>query len=277
MAALAPATRVAFSRRAWRLTRRTAWDYIPALVFLVLLVLGWEAWVRFYDTKPYVLPGPSRIWEAFLETRSTIPGHVRTTVAEAALGLVFSAVVGVALAVVMALVPFVRRVLYPLMVVSQTIPMVVLAPLLMIWFGFDMTPKVIVVALYGFFPIVVATVDALTRADPEMVGLVRSMGAGRTAVLRHVLIPSALPAFFAGLKIASAYAVLSAVIGEWVGASSGLGVFITRAQTSFRVDRVFVAVAVVALVSIAFFALVHLAARLATPWMYVNDQEEEHS
>jgi ABC-type nitrate/sulfonate/bicarbonate transport system permease component len=95
-------------------------------------------------------------------------------------------------------------------------------------------------------------------------------------VLRHVLLPSALPAFFAGLKIAAAYAVLGAVIGEWVGASSGLGVFITRAQTSFRVDRVFVAVAVVAIVSIALFAAVHIAARLATPWMYVHQSEEEN-
>jgi ABC-type nitrate/sulfonate/bicarbonate transport system permease component len=146
--------------------------------------------------------------------------------------------------------------------------------LLIIWFGFGMTPKVVVVALFGFFPITVSTVDGLLGADRDMVGLVRSMGAGRIAVMRHVLIPSALPSFFAGLKIASAYAVLGAVIGEWVGASSGLGIFITRAQTSFRVDRVFVAVIVIALVSIALFALVHIAARLATPWLYVEKEED---
>src|SRR5690606_37588125 len=132
------------------------------------------------------------------------------------------------------------------------------------------TPKVVVVALYGFFPIVVATVDGLVSADREMVGLVRSMGAGRLGVLRYVLIPSALPSFFAGLKIAAAYAVLGAVIGEWVGAESGLGLFITRAQTSFRVDRVFVAVVIIALVSMALFAAVHIAARLATPWVYAG-------
>jgi ABC-type nitrate/sulfonate/bicarbonate transport system permease component len=251
-----------------------ALEYLPPLLLLLALLGAWEAWVRVFDTKPYVLPAPSRVWDAFLEVRGTLPGHIRTTLTEALLGLFFACVIGVVLAAVIAVVPLVRRVLYPILVASQTIPMVVLAPLLIIWFGFGMTPKVVVVALYGFFPIVVATVDGLVSADREMVGLVRSMGAGRLAVLRYVLVPSALPGFFAGLKIAAAYAVLGAVIGEWVGASSGLGIFITRAQTSFRVDRVFVAVFVVALVSMALFAAVHIAARLATPWMYVQRSED---
>jgi ABC-type nitrate/sulfonate/bicarbonate transport system permease component len=244
-------------------------------MLLCLVVAGWEAWVRVFDTKPYILPAPSRIWEAFLQTRDVLPGHIRTTLSEALLGLVIAAAAGVVIAVLLASIPLVRRVLYPLLIVSQTIPMVVLAPLLIIWFGFGMTPKVIVVALYGFFPIVVATVDGLLGADRDMVGLVRSMGANRLKVLRYVLIPSALPSFFAGLKIASAYAVLGAVIGEWVGASSGLGIFITRAQTAFRVDRVFVAVVVIALLSMALFALVHLLARLTTPWQYAPQREED--
>ncbi|MEJ5222802.1 MAG: ABC transporter permease subunit, partial [Tepidiforma sp.] len=134
-----------------------------------------------------------------------------------------------------------------LLVVSQTIPMVVLAPLLIVWFGFGMTPKVVVVALWGFFPVAVATADGLMHADREMVGLVRSMGANRLQVLRYIAVPAALPAFFSGLKIAAAYAVGGAVVGEWIGASSGLGLYITRAQTSFRVDRVFVAVVLIAL------------------------------
>ena len=254
---------------------RVAFDYLPPLALLGALVALWEAWVQVFDTKPYVLPAPSRIWEAFLEVRGTLPAHIRTTMAESLLGIAFAAVIGVALAVVIALVPLVRRVLYPLLVVSQTIPMVVLAPLLIIWFGFGMTPKVIVVALIGFFPIVVSSVDGLSNADRELVALVRSMGAGRLAILRYVLIPSALPGFFAGLKIAAAYAVLGAVIGEYMGGSSGLGLFITRAQTSFRIDRVFVAVVVVALASIALFAAVHVAARLATPWTYAAKPGED--
>jgi ABC-type nitrate/sulfonate/bicarbonate transport system permease component len=261
-----------------RIARRVAgtlWEYLPAALLLIGLIGAWEAWVQVFDTRPYILPAPSRIWSAFLEVRGVLPEHIRTTVTEALVGLFFAATVGVTLAVFIASIPLVRRVLYPILVVSQTVPMIVLAPLLVVWFGFGMTPKIVVVALIGFFPIVVSTVDGLTNADRDMVGLVRSMGANRAQVLRFVLFPAALPAFFAGLKIAAAYAVVAAVIGEWVGASSGLGLFITRAQTAFRVDRVFVAVAVVALTSIALFAMVHLMARLASPWMYVQDKEND--
>jgi len=250
-------------------------EYLPAVLLLVALVGLWELLVHILHARPYMLPAPSRIWRAFLEVRGLLPGHIRTTMTEAIVGLCYAAAIGVLLAIVIAAVPLVRRVLYPLLVVSQTLPMVVLAPLLIVWFGFGMTPKIIVVALVGFFPIVVSTADGLAGADREMVGLVRSMGANRLQELRYVLIPSALPAFFAGLKIAATYAVLAAVIGEWVGASSGLGIFITRSQTAFRVDRVFVAVVVVALSSIALFAAVHLMARLASPWMYVHEQEND--
>ncbi|MGD9934127.1 MAG: ABC transporter permease [Dehalococcoidia bacterium] len=262
------------ARQAGRAARRATVEYLPAALLLAGLLGLWEAWVRVFDTRPYILPSPSRVWSAFLETRGTLPEHISTTLSEALLGLAIAAVAGVALAAVLALSPVVRRVLYPILVVSQTIPMIVLAPLLVIWFGFGMTPKVVVVALFGFFPICVSTAEGLLAADREMTGLIRSMGGGRLESLRYVEIPAALPSFFAGLKIAATYAVLGAVIGEWVGASSGLGIFITRAQTAFRVDRVFVAVAVIAVVSVALFAAVHVAARIATPWMFVNKEEK---
>jgi ABC-type nitrate/sulfonate/bicarbonate transport system permease component len=268
------APRSALLPAALRGSGRFAAAYLPPLLLLAALIAGWELWVRAFDTRPYILPAPSRIWQAFLEVRPLLPAHLRTTLGEALLGLLAAAIVGVSLAALIASVPLVRRVLYPLLVVSQTVPMIVLAPLLVVWFGFGMTPKVIVVALIGFFPIVVATVDGLTNADRDMVGLVRAMGAKRHQVLRHVLIPAATPAFFAGLKIASAYAVAGAVIGEWVGASSGLGIYITRSQTAFRTDRVFVGIVLVALASIALFALVHLLARLASPWLYATKEEE---
>lgn len=250
---------------------------LPAILLLVSLVAGWEAWVRVADLKPYLLPAPSRIWDAFLEVRGTLPGHTRTTFNESVAGLAAAAGVGVSLAIVIASVPLVRRAIYPILVVSQTIPMIVLAPLLVIWFGFGFMPKVLVVALVGFFPIVVSTADGLiTGADREMVALVRSMGGTRLQILRIVRIPAALPSFFAGLKIAAAYAVTGAVIGEWVGSTSGsgLGILISRSQASYRVDRIFVAIAVISLLSIAFFAAVQLAARLSTPWMFAGTRED---
>lgn len=255
-------------------SRRAAAEYLPALLFLALLVAFWEVYVRVRDVKPYLLPPPSDIWTAFTQTRDTLPGHLRTTLTEALAGLVIGAAAGVALAALIAASGLARRVLYPIVVVSQNIPLIVLAPLLVVWFGFGTTPKIVVVALVSFFPIVVSTADALAHSDQEMVGLVRSMGGNRLQVLRLVRVPSAIPAFFAGLKIAATYAVLAAVVGEWVGASSGLGIYITRSQAAFRVDRVFVAVVIIAVLSMALFLAVQLLARLASPWMYVNRQEE---
>ncbi len=255
--------------------RRRGAELLPALVFLAAAVAAWEVAVRALDVAPYLVPAPSRVWSAFLETRAVLPGHIRTTMTEALLGLLLACVAGVAVAAALAASATARRAVYPLLVISQNVPMVVMAPLLAVWFGFGIMPKVLIVALIGFFPIVVSTLDGLLRADRDLVDLARSLGAGRMQVVRTILVPSAVPAFFAGLQISAAYAVLGAVIGEWVGATSGLGLFISRSQTAFRVDRVFVAVIVIAVVSILLFAAVHALARLAMPWQYAGRERHE--
>ena len=254
-----------------------AWQYAPALLLLVALVGLWELLVEVLDTRPYILPAPSVIWEALLDKGHLLPNHIQATATEAILGLVAAAVGGVILAVLISSIPLAQRVLYPIVLTSQTVPAIVLAPLLIVWVGIGLESKLIVVALVGFFPIVVSTVDGLASADRDMVALVRSMGATRLEQLRHVLIPSAIPGFFAGLKIAAAYSVIGAVIAEWVAAKEGLGIFIIRSQASFRIDQIFVAIGVIALLSIALFVAVHLLARLASPWKYANDQGENGS
>lgn len=254
--------------RTGRARRRRLVDGALAVGLLGLLVVAWQLYVRVFDVAPYLLPPPSDIWQAFTEIRGTLPGHIGATVTAAVLGLVVGAAVAVALAVVIATVPLVRRVLLPLLVVSQSIPMVVVAPLLIVWLGFGLAPKVVVVALIVFFPVVVATVAGIDATDRDLVDLVRSMGAGRSRILRTVQVPAALPSFFAGLQVSAAYAMLGAVIAEWMGASEGLGIFLTRAQTSFRLDRVFVGITAIALVSVALFLAVRLLARLATPWQH---------
>lgn len=245
---------------------RTVRELLPAMIFLGLLLVSWEIWVRARDIPTYLLPPPSDLWQALIDQRETLPVHIRTTLGEALLGLLCASLLGVVLAGLIASVPLIRRVLYPLLVVSQNIPVLVLAPLLAVWFGFGMTPKVLIVVLIGFFPIVVNTTDGLLRADREMVELVRSMGANRWQILRTVLVPSAIPSFFAGLQIGAAYAVIGAVIAEWMGASSGLGLFITRSQRAFRTDQIFMAVVVIALISVMLFASVRLLAHFAMPW-----------
>lgn len=252
-------------RAAARLTGHVR-EVAPALLVLASAVAGWELWVRLRDTPDYVLPAPSRIWTAFVADRALLADHALTTILEAVLGLAAGAACGVAIAVVIAASPLARRVLQPIVVASQTVPMVILAPLLVLWFGFGLTPKVVVVALVTFFPVVVATVGGLTGVDHELVELSRSMGASRRAILRHVRVPHAVPAVFDGLRIAAAYTIAAAVIGEWTGASKGLGIYISRSQASFRVDQVFVAVGIVAVLSTILFLVIGSLARLASPW-----------
>jgi NitT/TauT family transport system permease protein len=239
---------------------------LPPLACLALLILAWELYVRARGVARYVLPAPSEVWRALVDMAPDLGPDIRATVTEALVGLVFAAAAGAGFAIVIASWQLARRTLYPLLVMSQTVPAIVLAPLLIVWLGFGMLPKIVVVALVGFFPIVVSSVDGLVGSDREQIDLVRSFGGGRAQVLRVVQIPNALPAFFAGLKIAASYAVIAAVIGEWMGAAEGLGLVMTRAQRAFRTDRVFAAIVVVALVSLALFALVSVLGRLATPW-----------
>jgi ABC-type nitrate/sulfonate/bicarbonate transport system permease component len=245
---------------------RRARSALPPIVFFVLVLVGWEVYVRARGVADYVLPPPSKIGSALVDMAPHLGPDIRATLIEATVGLVVGAVAGAAFAVLIAVWPFARRAVYPLLVVSQTIPAIVLAPIFVVWLGFGLLPKVVVVALIGFFPIVVSSVDGLVNADPERIDLVRSFGGSRMQRLRLVQVPSALPAFFAGMKIAATYAVVGAVIGEWMGTSQGLGLVMTRASRAYRLDRVLAAVVIVALVSLVLFALVSVLARVATPW-----------
>lgn len=248
---------------AWR--RRLASAGPPAVVVLAVLGL-WEAAVRIRDTPPFVLPAPSRIAVAAVDAAPLLPRHVWATLLETVVGLTLGAAVGLAVALAVVSSSWVRRGLGPLLVASQTVPMVVLAPLFLLWFGIGLTPKILLVALITFFPVAVSTIAGLDSADEDLVELARALGARRPMVLRVIRIPGAVPSFFAGLRISAAYAVAGAVIGEANGGDRGLGVFINRSKQSFLVDRIFVAVALVVVVSAGLYALVGLAGRLATPW-----------
>jgi putative hydroxymethylpyrimidine transport system permease protein len=247
-------------------------DAFAVVAFPIVFIAFWQAWVTWRHSEPYILPAPTRIWSAFMHTRGTLPGHIETTLWESFVGLVIGAAIGVVFAIAIVAIPFLRRVLWPSLVASQTIPMIVLAPLLVLWFGIGTTPKIIVVALIVFFPVTVSTANGLATVDDDMVDLVRTMGANRWDTMRLVRIPAAIPAFFSGLRISAAYAIAGAVVGEWVGASRGLGIYIDQSKASFRVDQVFVAVVIIALLSMALFGLVNLGARLAAPWMYAKER-----
>lgn len=239
---------------------------LPPLVALVALVVVWDVGVRVTGVESYLLPPPAKVWSAFGELQGVVADDIVTTLIEAVLGLILGSAIGVAIALLLWSVGFVRRAVLPLLVVSQTVPVVVLAPLLVMWFGLGLVPKIIVVALMAFFPVVVSTVQGLLSTNHDMLELMRTMGASRLFVARNVLLQSAMPSFFAGLRIAASYAVGAAVVGEWVGATSGLGLLLTRAQRSFRIDRVFVAIGIIAFFSVVLYLIVDQISRLAMPW-----------
>jgi ABC-type nitrate/sulfonate/bicarbonate transport system permease component len=182
------------------------------------------------------------------------------------LGLAIATILGLALAILIDLSLWLRRAFYPLLIISQTIPMVALAPLLVIWFGFGLTPKVIVVALYCFFPIVVACADGLASTDHDLMKLLQSMKASRWQTLWLVRLPGAMPGFFSGLRIAATYSVTGAIVGEYVAAQQGLGIYMEVASRADAIVLVFAAIVVTAVLSLLLFGLVSLLESLALPW-----------
>jgi putative hydroxymethylpyrimidine transport system permease protein len=243
-----------------------ALTWIAPISLLLLLACIWEAWVRLRDTPDWFLPPPSQVVQTLWDERSLLVDNGWVTLQEVVIGFAVAVAVGVLAAIVIDASMVVERTIYPIVVASQAIPVVALAPLLLIWFGHELAPKVIMTALIAFFPITVNTVDGLRSADRETLDLLRSMGAGKWQRFRLVKAPGAVPAFFSGAKIGMAVAVIGAVIGEFAGSDSGLGHTITLANASLQTDLVFACVVVLAVMAIALFGLVGLAERLALPW-----------
>jgi len=241
----------------------------------VLVLAAWEVGVRLAGVPPYTLPPPSAVARAFGQVAHLLPRHVAATVRTAVAGLVTGVVAAVAIAALLDAVPVLRRVLQPWLVASQSIPSVVTAPVLVALFGFGWVPRVIVVALVVFFPVAVATLDGLRDADPELVELVTTMGASRRQVLWWVRVPAALGPFASGVRIASAYAMFGAIVAEWMGAEEGIGVYFNRVRATYRMDRVLVAIVVIAVLSIALYSVVSLLARRATPWLQAGSAGEQ--
>jgi ABC-type nitrate/sulfonate/bicarbonate transport system permease component len=239
---------------------------IPPLLLVAALFAAWELYVELSGINAVTLPAPSRVLESGWRARSTLGSNALVTLQETFVGLAVSIIFAVALALAIDAFAPARRALYPLLVGSQTIPIVVIAPLLIIWFGFGLTPKIVVVTLYTFFPITVALASGLAATDREALLLMRTLGAGRLQTLRLLKLPHALPYLFTGLRIAVTYAVVGAVFAEWSGATKGLGIYVQLMRNSFRTDLVLAALFVIAALSLALFLVVGLIERLVVRW-----------
>lgn len=240
--------------------------WIWPVLLLAGLLLGWEVAVRVNDTPRWMLPPPSAILESFRADWRLLLEHTRVTLVEVMLGFGLALAAGVACGVAIDSSTILRRAIYPLIIASQTVPMVALAPLMLIWFGYGLFPKILITALIGFFPIAVNTVDGLRSGDREMLALLRSMGASGGQRFRIVRVPAALPLIFSGARIAITFCVIGAVFAELVGASQGLGYLMERSAAQFQTARVFACIVILALMGIGLFSLIALIERLALPW-----------
>jgi ABC-type nitrate/sulfonate/bicarbonate transport system permease component len=246
--------------------RRAVVRVAPPLV-LILLCLGiWQWYVTAAGIRPQVLPTPLRVVQQGWAFRAVIWANTVPTLQVTLVGFAVSLAVGWLLAVAVDFSPWLRRALTPLLVASQTLPIIAIAPLLIIWFGFGLLPKIVVIALVTFFPVAVGLIEGFAATERPATNLLRSMGASRWQQFRYVRLPGALPRFFTSLRIGITYAVTGAIFAEYVGATVGLGLFMNLQKNSFRTDLVLAAVVVTALLSVTLFALTYLVERLVIPW-----------
>jgi len=215
---------------------------------------------------PLLVPSPSEIATALFDDRAILAENALVTLGEVVAGFGLAVVLGVAAAILLHLNEPIRRATYPLVVASQTIPVIVIAPILVVWFGYGIGPKLAVIALICFFPLAVNTLDGLRSVPRALVDMMRSLDAGRVRILTDVELPAALPYLFSGAKIAVAVAVIGAVFGEWVGASSGLGYLMLQDNAQLETARLFASVFVLSVIALALFGIVASLERLAIRW-----------
>lgn len=251
------------------LKNRAIWT--PVLVAVLVIAL-WEGCVRLFDVPLYILPAPTKIIEALVENRSELWGHTLVTLEESVIGLVIALVLAMVTAILMDLSKTFRNSVYPHLVVTQTVPVMVLAPLFSIWLGFGMAPKVLIVIFMCYFPIAISFADGLAQVSQKQVNLLRSFRASTRQIYTMVKIPAAAPSLFSGLKVAATYCVGGAIVGEWISSSAGLGYYMLRVKNGYMLDKVFATVVVVVVLSLVLNGCVTLAKHRLCPHMKSGQQ-----
>lgn len=247
-------------------TRAIAVNAGAPLGFAVLVVGLWALLKAATDIPDTSLPTPKQVLDALIDQRDLLRENAWVTIQEIVVGFAAAIALGIGLAVAIHSSRLIERAVYPWLVISQMVPIVAIAPIFVIWTGFDLRPKVMVIALVAFFPLAVSTIDGLKAADPDLLNLLKTLGANRRQRFRIAQLPAALPFVFSGLKVAAALSVIGAVFGEWVGSSAGLGYLILTFNNQLATADMFATIIVLAIIGIALFGLVLLAERLLLPW-----------
>ncbi len=245
----------------------------PAAAVAAILII-WYVCSDFEIVPAYMLPSPVSVAKAFADNFGVMLKQAKVTLQEAVYGLGIGVALAFLLAVLMDRFSFLYKALYPVLVISQTIPTIAIAPLLVLWMGFGMAPKITLVVITTFFPVSIGLLSGFGSIDPDAVNLMRAMGASRVQIFRHVKFPGALPSFFSGLRISASYSVVGAVVSEWLGGFEGLGVYMTRVKKAYAFDKMFAVIVFISAVSILLMGLVSLTERLSMPWINKKAEKE---
>lgn len=247
-------------------------SWLAPVFLLALLLIAWQVAAEtgllagLFGLDGFLVPAPSEIAAVLWEDRSLLAENALVTLSEVVIGFLIALLLGVGSAVAFHLVPVIRQAAYPLVVASQAIPIIVIAPILVVWFGYGIGPKLAVIALICFFPIAVNTLDGLRSVDREQIKMMQTLYAGRTEILTRVEAPTALPYLMSGARIAVAVAVIGAVFGEWAGASQGLGYLMLQDNAQLLTDRLFASVAILSVMAILLFGAIALLERRVVTW-----------
>ncbi|RXZ77007.1 ABC transporter permease [Paenibacillaceae bacterium] len=242
---------------------RSIWP--PAAVIVALLVV-WQLAVWVFGIEAWLLPGPDEIYRQAAAIWPRLWEHVQATIRLAALGFTAGVAVGIVLAALLHLIPGARAGAMPLLVLSQNVPTIVLYPLLMIWFGLGLMPKLLLIVLVCFFPVAVSMLGGLAQSDPRLMNYMQMIGASKWQIFRRLELPHAVPYLFTGLKIAATYSITGVIVAEWMGASKGVGYFIKLSSSSFMTARVFAGVLIIVVLSLAVFGIIALLERWFIRW-----------
>ena len=233
---------------------------------IVVILLLWQMICSLGVVDSFMLPSPIQVIQAFIQEFPTLMEHSIVTLTEAFLGLGLGILLGFFMAVFMDQFEILYKAFYPIIVLTQTIPTVAIAPLLVLWFGYEMTPKVILIVITTFFPIAVGLLNGFRSTDSDSINLLRAMGADRWQIFRYIKLPGAMSQFFAGLRISASYAVVGAVISEWLGGFSGLGVYMTRVKQAFAFDKMFAVIFLISIISLLLMKAVDYLQKICMPW-----------
>ena len=239
---------------------------IPAIVALIAILGLWQLMCMLGILPEFMLPSPVQVFSALINDRALLLEHSLVSITESAIGLSLGIVVAFVCSTIMDRFEIIDKAFYPLIIISQTIPTIAIAPILVLWLGFDMAPKIVLVIITTFFPISVGLLEGYKSVDPDSIRLLKSMGANRLQIFGHAKLPAALPHFFSGLKISASYAVVGAVVAEWLGGFEGLGVYMTRVKKAYSFDKMFASILVIVVISLLLMLLVDLIRKLVMPW-----------